>query len=75
MRLYDKLKDAGIVMDSHESDLYVPSSAEALKLIKEHGFNYSFFRSNIDGKLWIEVPFAYSPWWDERLANNPRSKA
>jgi hypothetical protein len=65
--LYQTLKEAGCTIDNHESDLYVRASPEALMLVEKSGLNYTFFSSVTDKGLWIEVPFAFSPWWEARV--------
>jgi hypothetical protein len=67
--LYERFVAAGLETDSHESDLYVKSSPEAREILKDfplHAKNARPFRSNIDGKTWLDVPFAYTPYWDRR---------
>ena len=73
MSLYGLCKLAGLQMDHYESDLYVRESGEAWELInqyqRQHGFHTARrFIDSIDGDAWIEIPFAYQPWWDERAA-------
>jgi hypothetical protein len=71
MTLYEELIKAGCVIDHHESDLYVKCSEKAETIILYHqllpnsNLTYSQFRSNIDGSLWYEVPFAYDPFWKQ----------
>lgn len=65
-QIYYVLKDAGCEMDSHESDLYVLATVQARELTKGRP-NRNFFRSEKDGKLWIELPFVYAPWWERRV--------
>jgi len=70
--LYDKLKDAGQTLDHHESDLYVKWTPEAEAIIKAHGGTEAAnarpftYQRNGKGERWIDVPFAYIPWWDKR---------
>jgi transposase-like protein len=64
--LYSKLKATGAKMDSHESDLYVEATPQTESIVRSSGHSFSFFTSNIDGKRWIDVPFAYQPFWDKR---------
>jgi hypothetical protein len=56
-------------IDSHESDLYVKDCPEVKTILKKYPMqsrNARPFRSNIDGTIWIDIPFAYEPWWEER---------
>jgi len=57
-----------IPMDHHESDLYLLVTPESAALIAEYEFkaNVRVFRSNIDGRQWYDIPFAYLPFWNER---------
>lgn len=69
--LYERLTEAGCKTDSWQSDLYVLKTPEALAVIEafeaEGGItNRSEFVSQKDGRRWIELPFAYSPFWKER---------
>jgi hypothetical protein len=64
--LYKDLVRAGIPTDHHESDLYVLDTSEAREAIKKYGYKFKTFTSNIDGKRWIDVPFAYEPFWEKK---------
>ncbi len=72
--LYAAVVAAGIPVDHHESDLYIPVTEETRKLVAEYQFpkNVTSFLSNIpeaDGvrRMWYDIPFAYQPFW-ERVA-------
>lgn len=64
---YHKLKVAGCTLDHHESDLYVKATEKARRILHASGWGYEMFRSakTPAGELWLEVPFAYSPWWEK----------
>jgi hypothetical protein len=64
--LYRDLVRARIPTDHHESDLYVLDTPEARELVKSYGYKSSTFTSNLDGKRWIDVPFAYEPFWEKK---------
>jgi hypothetical protein len=66
--LFEKVKAAGIQYSNHESDLYIPVNEETKKLLADFPYkeNVTTFRSNIDHKLWYDIPFAYRPWWEAR---------
>jgi UDP-N-acetylglucosamine enolpyruvyl transferase len=66
MDLYDQLKETGAELDNHESDLYVLQTPETLTIVQASGMTYSTFVSQIDQKVWIDVPFAHMPWWRAR---------
>lgn len=69
MSLYILLRDAGCEIDSHESDLYVRATPEARRIVKEQcgeRLVYLAFQSTADRSWWIEVPFAFDPWWEAK---------
>jgi hypothetical protein len=66
MTLYEDLDKLGAEIENHCSDLYVHFTPEVLKRVKASGLKFSLFTNLIDKRLWIEVPFAYDPWWDRR---------
>lgn len=73
MSLYTELRDSGTEIDCHESDLYVPRTAENLTILARYPLqrgNAVTFTSQIDGKLWLDIPFAYDPWWEARNVKN-----
>lgn len=69
MSIYIELKEAGIPIDNHESDLYVLVTPESSKIVERYRKNrvicVSTFRSNIDGKTWFDIPFCYDPYWNK----------
>lgn len=65
MDLFKEVVKRGIPYDSHQSDLYIPSTEETKDLVKKAGCSHSTFKSNTDGKFWIECPFQYSPYWEK----------
>lgn len=73
--LYQILVAIGAEIDSHASDLYVKSTPEVLALVQLSEKNYSTFKSNIDGETWIDIPFAYDPFWEMKLKQQPEPKA
>ena len=68
MSLYEKVVAAGIKHSNHASDLYIPVNEDTTKLIAEYEYkcNVTKFVSQIDGKVWFDVPFAFIPWWEAR---------
>jgi len=70
--LYEMLKAAGCEVDSHESDLYVKETLDAERVLTVyetetgHRWSRSYFMNRIDGKRWIELPFAFEPFWKAR---------
>lgn len=68
--LYTALRDAGIPTDHHRSDLYFPATPEALAILAHYPVqknNASFFQDNLTGERWVDVPFAYDPFWHRAM--------
>ena len=71
MSLYEEIVEAQIPIDSHESDLYFLKTKKSMEILKKyfvHAKSAAMFKSDIDGKQWVDVPFAYLPWWENRTA-------
>lgn len=74
--LYARMVAAGVPIESHESDLYVPINLETTDILRQHYGETTWrhhsqavsFRSPLDGKLWYDIPFAYLPFWLNRSA-------
>lgn len=68
--IYTALLDAGVQLDNHESDLYAKVSDTSRAIIKTYYDTYTIrtFRSEIDGELWYDIPFAFLPFWERRSA-------
>ena len=66
--IYQILEAMGVPLNSHESDLYAKRCPESTELLKTYQFrgNVTTFRSNIDGTLWYDIPFAFDPFWEKR---------
>ena len=64
--VYEALKAAKIPLDHHESDLYCLATDLAVALCRRSGRSFHRFRSKVDGRIWLDVPFAYDPWWRKR---------
>jgi len=69
MTLYETLRDAGIEMNNHYSDLYVEITEKSTAIL--NGFpiqkrNSTRFKSLLTGKLCYDVPFAYLPFWESQ---------
>lgn len=58
-------------IDNHESDLYVLKNETSTKWVNGYEFknNVTTFISQIDNKIWYEIPFGYMP---EHYANRGR---
>jgi len=67
--LYEDLKSAGVEIANHESDLYFPDTEQTRSILDKHPLqkgNATRFRNQINGQRWIDVPFAFLPWWESR---------
>jgi len=65
--IYPLLKEAGATMDNHESDLYVLLDEKSSPIIEAYNpIGASKFISQIDGKMWMDIPFAYLPYWEAK---------
>lgn len=53
-------------IDHHESDLYIRDTPTTRALVRQFGLNSSTFTSKVDGQRWLDVPFAYEPFWDKK---------
>ena len=63
-KFVDAVKEAGIETDHYNSDLYIPKTAKTVELLKKAGLkvdghHIQQFRSDIDGKIYFELPFMY----------------
>lgn len=66
MDLYKACIEAGIPVDHHESTLYVKVTPESRILVEKYGLvKATTFTDNIEGCLWFDVPFAYTPFWEK----------
>ena len=63
MTLYEKLRAIGAEIDHHESDLYVRWTPEVARLVRESRQSAVVFRCERSGQRWVEVRFAYDPFW------------
>jgi hypothetical protein len=71
MTIYEELQQAGIPLNSHESDLYAKVTPESRALIAYYDFktNVRIFTNQQDGTPWYDIPFAYDPFWEKRGMN------
>jgi hypothetical protein len=72
MSLYEQLKAAGVQIDNNSSDLYFEVTQESLSILAQHPDKKQLAKHFVNqrppnkGKDWIEVPFAYLPWWENK---------
>lgn len=68
--VYQQLVDAGVPLDSHESDLYAKVTPESKAIVDQYEFrtNVTTFQSQTDGgALWYNIPFSYGPFWEKKV--------
>jgi len=64
----------GVPMANHESDLYVPALPRVWAVLKAFPTQYANARTFINqadphkGQTWIDIPFAFEPWWEQRIS-------
>ena len=53
----------------HESDLYVPVTIKTTHIVKNYEFkqNVTTFKDTVTGRLYYDIPFAYQPFWENKL--------
>lgn len=53
-------------IDHHASDLYLKRTPAAVALVGrlDNTALLSTFRSQIDGGIWYELPFCFTPYWE-----------
>ncbi len=64
MDIYQELLDAGVLLFHHESDLYAKQTPISKNIVNNYYFitQVSTFISQIDGEIWYEIPFTYTPF-------------
>jgi hypothetical protein len=70
MNIYDEMVAAGVTINNHESDLYVPVNPTTTAILAKyytHKSNATKFRDSVSGVITYDIPFAYQPWWDARV--------
>jgi len=72
--IYAQMLAAGVPTDSHESDLYVKATPEALAIVRRYRWRnlVTSFTHAVDGTRWLEIPFAFDPWWENRANRDAR---
>ena len=70
--IYQKAVEAGCQIAHHESDLYIVKNDVSDKLVQEYQFRDSVKTFGSEGQTWYDVPFAYDPWWINKLNKNAK---
>ena len=69
-----ELQRLDLPMGNHESDLLVRDTPEAREIVVRHGYTFTTFinlRPPHVGEVWLDVPFAFLPWWEARARRHP----
>ncbi len=69
--LYLEVVAAGIPVHNHESDLYIPDTEAARAILARYptkAANAKRFENQVEGGTWIDVPFAFDPFWTAKAA-------
>lgn len=67
--LFETIKAEGIHHASHESDLYLPDTPQVRAILDKFPLqksNATRFKNQVNGGTWIDVPFAFLPFWEAR---------
>ena len=65
--IYEDLTASGIECSNWQSDLYFPATPQTREILKQYpNQTRSIFKSNIDGRMMYECPFAFDPFWIAR---------
>ena len=68
MNILEEAKKLNVEISNWCSDLYIPVTEETKKLVAAYEFpqNITTFIANDDGKLWYDIPFAYTPYYNRK---------
>lgn len=67
MTLYQRIIEEGIEHSNYYSDLYIPSTPENRAILKEFDAPVESFLNNETGTRWLDIPFAYDPYWESKI--------
>lgn len=66
MTLYERLVAEGIETGNNSSDLYFPDTEQTRKILKDFpDAKPARFVNQITGTVWVEVNFAYDPFFNK----------
>jgi len=73
MTLFDEVKRLGIPYANHYSDLYIPDTEQTRSLLKQFPelCKPSRFTNQVEGGIWLDIPFAFIPYWETRKQEEP----
>jgi hypothetical protein len=68
--IFEQVKASGIPYHNHQSDLYIPVNETTKEMVKNYKFknNVTTFVNQVEGGLWYDIPFAYSPYWESKTS-------
>jgi hypothetical protein len=70
--IYGELRSALVPLDHHESDLYAKVTDESKKIIATYPYKNNVKRfTDAEGIEWFDIPFAYRPYWDDKIRRRP----
>jgi len=67
---FEEIKATGIEYDNHCSDLYIPRTSQTLEICKKWGKTgvlCTSFINQINHEIWLDIPFAYMPYWEKKI--------
>jgi len=70
--LYSEIVAAGIPYGNHYFDLYFKKTPQSMAILEKYPLNHKNaeeFLNRITKERWIDVPFAYCPYWEEKESN------
>lgn len=67
MSVYIRMKDAGVKIESHYSDLHVPANDQTREILEQAKAAGDYFCQPTtfmsDGEVWFDIPFMFDPYW------------
>lgn len=70
--IYAECIAAGIPAHGRYSDLYIPVTEVTREMVARYvaagGAKPETFINQVEGGLWYDLPFAYSPYWETKQA-------
>jgi hypothetical protein len=67
--IYDECVDDKLEIDHHESDLYIKDCPAARALLEKYKCSFTEFEDLESGTKWLDIPFAYTPFWDKKISS------
>lgn len=69
--IFEEIRERGIAYASHYSDLYIPVNEVTCEIVtRRYGKNsvsVTTFINQVEGGLWYDVAFQYSPYWEKKV--------